>query len=109
MRWIAIMTRGEQAMAQRLSWMSDPCTEDEFREHWQRFLKPDGLCLQCRKPAADGPCGTITIKISEAAIDNGEFWTHEFCCWECLAERFAGQAGLRPRWEPKPHIGAKKP
>jgi len=74
-------------------WMSDPCTEDEFREHWQRFLKPDGLCLWCRKPAADGPCGTITIKISEEAIDNGEVFTHQFCSWECLAHRFADCAG----------------
>jgi hypothetical protein len=74
-------------------WMSDPATEDEFREHWQRFLKPDGLCLQCRKPAADGPCGTITIKISETATDNGAWFTQEFCSWECLAHRFAGQAG----------------
>ena len=80
-------------MAIRPFWMTDPVTEDQMNEHWQRFLKPDGLCLQCRKPAADGPCGTITITISEEAIDDGEVSTHEFCCWECLAHRFAGQAG----------------
>jgi hypothetical protein len=73
--------------------MTDPPTEDQIEDHMQRFFKPDGLCLQCRKLAADGPCGTITIKISEEAIDDGAVFTQEFCSWECLAHRIAGQAG----------------
>jgi len=75
-------------MTQRPSWMNDPPTEDQMKDHMQRFYKPDGRCLQCREPA-----GAITIKISERDMDNGKFFTHEFCSWECLAHRFAGQAG----------------
>jgi hypothetical protein len=69
--------------------MSD---EDNWvEEHMRRFLNPDGNCLHCRKPANRlHPVGPITITISEP--DN-EILTHEFCCWECLAHRFARQAG----------------
>jgi len=63
-----------------------------MQDHMRRFYEPDGRCLQCRRPA-NRSCGPLTIKLSEPGVDNGKFWTYEFCCWECLAHRFAGQAG----------------
>jgi hypothetical protein len=82
-----------QEEREAMRWMSDPPTEDQLDEHMRRFFGSDGLCLECRQPAANGPCGLITIKIAEAAIDNGKFLTHEFCSWECLAHWFAERAG----------------
>jgi len=67
--------------------------DDWVADHMQRFHQPDGHCLHCRRPAnRSHPVGPITITVSEP--DNcGEFFTHEFCCWECLAHWFATQAG----------------
>jgi hypothetical protein len=64
--------------------------EHWVEEHMQRFRKPDGYCLHCRRPANQHhPVGPITITIRDP---DGEE-THEFCNWECLAHWFARQAG----------------
>ena len=63
---------------------------DDLVEEMQRFHKPDGYCLHCRRPANQHhPVGPITITIRDP---DGEE-THEFCNWECLAHWFARQAG----------------
>ena len=70
-----------------------PMTEDQFEDYMQRFPNPDGNCLWCGRPANQyHPVGPITITKSEPD-DGDEIWTHEFCCWECLAHWFAEQAG----------------
>ena len=67
--------------------------EDAVEEHLQRFRKPDGYCLHCQRPANRyHPVGPITVTVSEPD-DGDEIWTHEFCCWECIAHWFARQAG----------------
>ena len=64
--------------------------DDWVEEHMQRFHKPDGYCLHCRRPANQHhPVGPITITITTS---DGEE-THEFCNCECLAHWFARQAG----------------
>lgn len=67
-------------------------TDDWIEKHLQRLRKPDGDCLHCRRPANRyHSVGPITITISEP--DEDEIFSHEFCCWECLAHWFARQAG----------------
>jgi hypothetical protein len=64
--------------------------DDWVEEHMQRFLEPDGYCLQCRRPANQHhPVGPITITIR----DPDEETTHEFCNWECFGQWAAVQAG----------------
>jgi hypothetical protein len=66
--------------------------DDDLEEHMRRFLKPDGYCLQCRRPANQyHPIGPITITISDP--DGDDILTHEFCEWPCFAKWAAVQAG----------------
>ena len=67
--------------------------ESAVEEHLQRFRKPDGYCLHCQRPANRyHPVGPVVVTVS-APDDGDEIWTHEFCCWECIAHWFARQAG----------------
>ena len=65
--------------------------DDRVKEHMRRYMKPDGYCLHCERPANQHhPVGPITITISDPS---DEMLTHEFCRWECLAKWMAGCAG----------------
>jgi hypothetical protein len=64
--------------------------DDAFEEHIERFTKPDGYCLHCRRPVNQHhPVGPITMTIETP--DDEE--THEFCNWVCLGHWAAAAAG----------------
>ena len=60
----------------------------------RRLHKPDGNCFYCER-AADRyhPVGPIVVKITEPD-ECGNFYTYEFCNWECFGHWAAVQAGF---------------
>jgi hypothetical protein len=77
-------------------------TDDEVvnlrvERRMRRLREPDGNCFYCEH-AADryAPVGPLTVRVTmHNDFEPGELetWTHEFCCWECLADWAAVQAG----------------
>jgi hypothetical protein len=66
-------------------------TDEELPEAVRRIREPDGDCLHCRRPAdRHHPVGPLWVTIREP---DGELFLNAFCCWECLGQWAARQAG----------------
>ena len=80
-----------------------PPSDKLIKEELERYLgPPDGTCHHCRAAADALPdVGPLRITIDmpnygyimEPGAPPRGTYTHDFCCWECLAQWAANQAG----------------
>ena len=85
------MKHSDEKLAEMAQEKVFPDRVAEIEEHMRRYMKPDGFCLECGKPANQHhPVGPITVTISTPDEDEPP---HEFCEWRCFAKWAAEQAG----------------
>jgi len=81
--------------------MIEKITDLRLERRLRRIRKPDGNCAHCERSADRfHPVGPIVVRIWEPDTE-GEPFTYEFCCWECLGHWAAVQADfVAPNYDP---------
>jgi hypothetical protein len=62
-------------------------------------LRNGHQCTWCEKRIEDAACPLNVVIFEPLLGDDGESMERDFCCWECAADWFAGQAGRGPPYK----------